>query len=246
MHNAFSQTHQRPFPLPKRRWMMTQSWHHLLFCHWQADEKILRKLLPPELEVDTYEGKAWIGVLPFRVKNMRVRGMPNPPFINTFLQLNIRTYVTYNGVPGIFFFTLDSDKWLTVIGGKIGALVPYRKAAMRMYKRDDKIHFHSEPDGADSIGRKLDLEYHPVSEPYSPDPESLEYWLFERYCYFTVLNKKVYRGDTHHTHWKVSKAEANIHQYPLYKNLINLDFTEKPLLHYTRKKQAFMWTPVRA
>ncbi|MCJ7842651.1 DUF2071 domain-containing protein [Lederbergia sp. NSJ-179] len=239
MHKAFLETNQRPFPLPESRWLMTQTWNHLLFCHWPIDEKVIQPLIPPEFELDKFAGKAWLGVIPFQVTDMRIRGLPKPPYLHTYLELNIRTYVTYKGTPGIYFLALDADKWSAVWGGKIGALLPYRKANMEMQERKNRIHFQSKPLDPSQKERTLSIQYQPISESYSPTTDSLEYWLFERYCFFILFKNRVFRGDIHHNHWKVSQAVAKIDQ-PFFFTLFQ-NRHDAPLFHYTRKKQAFMW-----
>lgn len=239
MHKAFLETKRRPFPLPERPWVMTQTWHHLLFCHWPIEKEVIQELLPPELELDTYRGKAWLGVVPFKVKNMRMRGLPRVPYLHTVLQVNIRTYVTYKGISGIYFLTIDANKRLAVWGARIGALLPYRKASIRMTTRKDGIHFQSVSRELNQDKEKLDILYHPVSNAYTPSLNSLENWLFERYCFFVVHHKKVYRGDIHHDRWQVKRADVKINHLPT--NFIFSSIQNEPLCHYTRKKQAFAW-----
>ncbi|MGX1079366.1 uncharacterized protein YqjF (DUF2071 family) [Bacillus sp. SLBN-57] len=97
-------TSHRPFPLPEGPWMMTQTWNHVLFAHWAVDPEAIRGQIPAALELETFNGKAWIGILPFLLTNMRPRFLPPFPFISRFPELNVRTYVAYKGVPGIYVF----------------------------------------------------------------------------------------------------------------------------------------------
>lgn len=254
MQKTFIETKQRPFSIPNKRWVMTQTWNHLLFCHWPIEEEIIRPLIPAQLELDKFAGETWLGVIPFQVTEMRIHGLPKPPYIHNYIELNIRTYVTYKGTPGIYFLTLDADKWLAVLGGKIGALLPYRKAEMELKEEDHFIQFRSKPIEANQQG-SLAIQYRPTSQPYSPIAGSLENWLFERYCFFTTLHNKVLRGDIHHSHWIVSKAEAEVSRSNFGKlnankhirhekySKIPLQFhsSQEGLFHYVRKKQAFMW-----
>lgn len=244
MHKAFLETEQRPFPLPDRPWLMAQAWHHLLFCHWEADKDEIEKLLPEELKVDLYQDKAYIGIVPFKAKNTRMRHLPRPPYIHTFLEMNIRTYVTYKGVPGIYFLTMEADKWLAVTGPRVASFLPYRKARMHMSEKRNWIHFQSETIGPDKEQNSLDVLYRPAGKPFSPYPDSLAYWLFERYCYFTVHKNTVYRGDIHHSRWSVHEAEVMINKLPVLPPLTDI-YKSKPLFHYSLKKQTYSWSVTR-
>src|SRR5262249_34114275 len=99
-------TTHRPWPVPSRPWVMTMSWHDLLFAHWPVPLAPLRESLPPQLPIDTFEGQAWIAVVPFRMTHVGPRGFPNLPYLSSFNELNVRTYVKVGDKPGVFFFSL--------------------------------------------------------------------------------------------------------------------------------------------
>src|SRR5690349_19630993 len=98
-YRILDQTDHRPWPLPDEPWLMTQSWHDLLFAHWPVDKTRLRELVPPALPLDLYEGRAWVGVVPFHMTNVAPRGLPSLPFVSAFAELNVRTYVVVDGKP---------------------------------------------------------------------------------------------------------------------------------------------------
>jgi uncharacterized protein YqjF (DUF2071 family) len=102
------QIEHRPYPLMKGPWVMRQVWNDLLFAHWPVPPEIMRSLIPPQLELDTFDGHAWIGVVPFHMSGIRVRGMTPIPYTSAFAELNVRTYVSYQGRPGVVFFSLDA------------------------------------------------------------------------------------------------------------------------------------------
>lgn len=120
----------RNAPLPEGPWLMYQKWEDLLCMHIPVNAQELMPHIPKELELDLYGGDAWISIFPFKVRNLQVRGLPRFPYIHEFLELNVRTYVKYKNVPGIYFFSLDAEKLIPVIGARIGTL-PYYKAKMR-------------------------------------------------------------------------------------------------------------------
>src|SRR5579885_1895353 len=104
----------RPYPLPTGPWIMTQSWHELLFAHWPFAPETLRPLVPPALSLDIFEGQAWVGVVPFRMTNVHPRLTQSVPGLSQFVEMNVRTYVTVNGIPGVYFFSLDASNRIAV------------------------------------------------------------------------------------------------------------------------------------
>lgn len=113
---------------------MRQTWNDVLFAHWPVDVSILRALVPSVLELDTYNGQAWISMLPFMLTNLRARYLPAIPGARAFPELNLRTYVTYKGKPGIYFFSLDADHRLAVLGARTFFHLPYFYADMKAKK----------------------------------------------------------------------------------------------------------------
>src|SRR4029079_1151950 len=98
----------RGWPVPPRPWLLRMVWEDLLFAHWPCDPAALEPHLPPGLALDTFDGRAWLGVVPFRISGIRARGLPAIPGLRGFLELNLRTYVVAGGKPGVWFFSLDA------------------------------------------------------------------------------------------------------------------------------------------
>ena len=111
--------------MPSRPWVLAMQWHDLLFMHWPMAPAALRPLVPPPLELDTRDGTAWIGVVPFRMQGVHPHLMPNLPWISAFAELNVRTYVTIGGKPGVWFFSLDAANPLAVRAARLGFRLPY-------------------------------------------------------------------------------------------------------------------------
>lgn len=237
MHKEFLEINQRPFPVPQTPWIMTQKWHQLLFCHWIVPEKLLRAEVPPQFELDLFNGQTWLGIIPFRVTGMRFRCLPPFPYISKYLELNIRTYVKYKGTPGIYFLSIDANKWMAVLGAKIGALLPYRYAQMKIDQDGDITQFHSNRGKKE----KLQIQYQPTSPLFIPKQGSLEFWLFERYCFFVTKRNRVYRGDIHHDRWRVGHAEADFIKNTMASKLLNQSYFNKPSFHLAADKQVFAW-----
>lgn len=204
-HPAFSQTNHRPWPLPTNPWVMQQQWHDLLFLHWEIDPAELRPLIPPELEVDTYEGKAWLAVVPFSMKGVAPRGCPKPSFVSDFPEINIRTYVVKDGKPGVWFFSLDVPHRLPVWIARTFFHLPYFRAEMTVRSAANIQHYNSTYQS-----RSFVADYSPISA-FHPEPGSFEDWATERYClYSRSKSGQVYRAEVQHPKWPLQKAECRI------------------------------------
>lgn len=234
MHRAFSEVHRRPFPLPMLPWVMTQEWNHLLMLHWPVSRLLLEPFVPKPLTVDTYENNAWISFILFKVTNMRFRGLPKIPYLHTFNEINIRTYVTYKGNRGVYFFSLSVNKWLNALAPKL-LLFPYyyKKIALQ---QDEVFHFSLK-----GQNEKFDCSYSSASDLFITSPGSLDYWLLERYCFWTVKRKWLFRGDIHHEQWRVNEAKVSIRDNSLARFLPRSIFQDKPRTHFTERKQVFIW-----
>lgn len=228
----------RPFPLEDLNWMMTQEWHHTLFAHWPVPASILQGHVPAELEIDTFDGNAWIGLVPFKVKNMRGRFTPSLPLLSSYIELNVRTYVKYGGKSGVYFFSLDANHLLAVIGAKITFGLAYKLAIMKF-----RISSSIELSSSRSSGTECSASYKPASGIFFADEGTLEHWLTERYCLWTKRGGKLFRGDIHHTKWELQRAEAVICQKDLFPFADNKFSDAEPLLHYNKFKKAYFWPP---
>ncbi len=113
-------TSHSPRPLPSGRWVMTQRWNDLLFAHWPVPSSVIGPLLPEGLNVDTFHGSAWLGVVPFWMDRIKIRGVPPIPFARSFPELNVRTYVRdrRSGAPGVYFLSLDASNLLAVLSAR--------------------------------------------------------------------------------------------------------------------------------
>src|SRR5258708_2809423 len=126
----------RPWPLPKEPWIMTQNWDDLLFAHWSVPVEAMRQVVPAVLPLDTYDGKAWIGVVPFGISSFRPRWVPPIPGLSYFPELNVRTYVTVQDKPGVYFFSLDTNSPPSVVGARLWYRLPYFLARQSMRSKD--------------------------------------------------------------------------------------------------------------
>jgi len=232
----------RPWPLPPGPWLMAQSWEDLLFAHWRVPEERLRSLMPPEIPLDTFDGSAWVGVTPFRVGAFRLRGMPHLPGLTAFAEVNVRTYATIDGKPGIFFLSLDAASPLAVAGARRAYRLPYFRADMDVVRDGGWIDYRSERVSDDGPPARLELRYRPTGEPRTAEAGSLEYFLAERYCLYTSDNRGTpHRADIHHPPWPLRPAEAIIELNSMATPWrLDLSSTD-PLLHFAARQDVVIW-----
>ena len=235
----------RPWPLPDGPWFMTQSWHDLLFAHWPVDARALQETLPAGLPLDTYEGRAWLGIVPFHMTNVAPRGVPSVPFVSAFPELNVRTYVTLHGKPGVYFFSLDAGSALAVAAARTLFHLPYYAATMRVEEREGGIAFHSARETRMEGAAEFAATYRPIGPVQRPVPGTLEHFLTERYCLYTLdAAFRAKRLEIHHAPWPLQAAEARITANTMAAAAgIRLPSTA-PLLHFSRRQDMVAW-PLR-
>ena len=234
----------RPWPLPEGPWIMTQSWHDLLFAHWPLEAHELREKLPAGLELDTFDGQAWIGIVPFHMTNVAPRGVPPLPLVSTFVELNVRTYVTHHGKPGVYFFSLDANSSMAVLAARALFHLPYFRATMSIDRPDRRIVYTSARATRTPGAGEFAATYWPIGGVVAAKPGSLEYFLTERYCLYTVDGAaRVKRLEIHHGPWPLQAAEATIAVNTMADAAgLRLPSTE-PTLHFSRRQDTVAWAP---
>lgn len=242
MHPLLLDTAHRPIPMPRARWSIRQRWHDLLFAHWPLTPETVRALVPQELELDLRDGLAYVAVAPFWMSGIRGRLAPPLPFLYKFCELNVRTYVRYKGVPGVYFFSLDAASLPAVLGARTAFKLPYFHAAMLIRSSGESFEYTSSrlqmPRPANFHAR-----YRPTSAPRVREKESIEYFLTERYCLYTVHLGQVLRAYIHHAPWQLQDAEAEFGVNTMAQAAgIALPDT-KPLLHFSRNMEVLVWRP---
>ena len=221
---------------------MAQSWHDLLFAHWPVDVAILRPHVPAKLEIDTFEGRAWVGVVPFSMTGVRLRWTPSLPWLSAFPEVNVRTYVTTQDRPGVWFFSLDAANVLAVVAARLSFHLPYFHARMRCEEAEGWIRYasqrsHRGAPAADFAGR-----YRGAGEFFEPQRGTLAHFLTERYCLYSAASKgRVYRGEIHHPPWLLQPAEAQLMQNSMTEAAGLVLPDELPLLHFSRQQDMVAW-----
>ena len=193
-----------------REHVMYQNWRDLLFVHWEFPVDIIQKSLPSGLTVDTYDGKAYLGVVPFFMCNIRPRFCPAVPGISNFLEMNLRTYVyDKNGTPGVWFYSLDANQWLAVRVARNFFNLPYFDAIMSASKTLT-IEYQVNRKGCSSDFDSR-FRYSEQDELPSPEPGSFEYFLIERYYLFAVSRAgRIFSGKVYHTPYPLRAVDVDV------------------------------------
>lgn len=241
-YGILNETAHRPWPMPDSPWLMTQSWHDLLFGHWRIDVALLRRLVPESFDIDLFDGQAWLGVVPFRMSNVAPRLVPAVPWISAFPELNVRTYVRVGERTGVYFFSLDAANPLAVAVARTLVYLPYYTASMECTERDGWIHYRSQRTGAAGPPARFAARYRPRGPVRSPVPGTLEHFLTERYCLFTVDKKgHPFTLDIHHRPWPLQSAEAEIESNTM-AEASGLQLPDSPpLLHFAKRLDMVGW-----
>jgi uncharacterized protein YqjF (DUF2071 family) len=241
-HDAVLTEHEhRPWPLPDREWFMGQTWSALLFAHWPVARRRLEEVVPPQLPLDSFDGRAWIGVTPFEVRGLRLRGTPPMPFVSRFPELNVRTYVTVQDKPGIYFLSLDAARLLAVIAARRVYRLPYFHARMAHRPLGAAIEFASERSSRDGPPAGFAGRYSPAGGVRPPSPGSLEYFLTERYCLYTLDERqRILRGEIHHPPWPLRVAEAELSLNTMVEPF-GIPLGGSPMLHFSERQDVAIW-----
>jgi uncharacterized protein YqjF (DUF2071 family) len=236
----------RPWPLPRAPWVMRMTWHDLLFAHWGLAPEALRPLVPPPLSLDTFEGRAWLAVAPFHMSDVAPRGIPALPGVSAFPELNVRTYVTCAGAPGVLFFSLDAGSRLAVESARLLYHLPYYHAALSVTPDGAGVRYASRR--RDRRGRPAEFRarYAPEGPVFQPAPGSLEHFLVERYCLYAPAPRgRLYRADIHHAPWPLQRASAAIELNTMAAAAGVTLPAAAPLLHYAHRLDVVAWAPHR-
>ena len=236
---AVRQDGHLPFPMPNRPFAISQEWRELTFMHWKVDPERLKPHLPDGLEIDLFNGEAYVGVIPFVMKNVRPRGLPSVPGISTFAEFNVRTYVIKDGQAGVFFLTLDAKSLVTCSYAPRAYGLPYRYAKAKVKYEGESLQRRSRrsSDGAELIGSTSNKG--PLQ---SSDSNTLEHYFFERYCLYTEHHGCIRRAYVYHQPWSFTEAEVNLESNSLLESYnMGLDALSPDLIHYSQGLLVKTW-----
>lgn len=223
------------------------SWHDLLFAHWAVDAAALRALLPSVLELDRFDGQAYLGVVPFRMTRMGPRILPPIPGLSSFPEINVRTYVVRDGRPGVWFFSLDATKRLAVWAARRFFNLPYFDADILCRRDGDAVEYRSERTRANAPPARFAARYAPTGDAAHARPGSIDHWFAERYCLYSVPGDgRPRRVDIVHRPWPLAPATAKIEENTMASSL-GFELSGPPaFLHFARRLDVVSKPPVLA
>lgn len=228
---------------------MAQRWNDLLFAHWPVAVEQIASLLPPGIAVDSFDGYAWVGVVPFWMDQVRTRTIGEStivvPSTGQFCELNLRTYVRSNatGLAGVYFFSLDAASALAVFGARTIFHLPYFLASMKRQTGPDGMIEYESKRRLTRRSVRFKAQYRGLGKVAAPSiAGSLEHFLTERYCLFTTHRGHVLVGDIHHLPWPLERAEAEIelNELPAAHGITLPD--RAPVLHFARELHVYIWS----
>jgi uncharacterized protein YqjF (DUF2071 family) len=243
-NTPFLSTAHRPWPMPQRAWRLRQRWSRLLFAHWPMPSAVVQDKLPPGLRVDTFDGAAWLGVVPFVMERVRFHTIGERalgvPSATAFPELNLRTYVAGpDGRAGVYFFSLDAGSLLAVIGARAAFGLPYFWASMQERVENGTVHYQSRR----LLGppARFAASFRSLGKPAADD--DLRRFLTERYALFTSRFGRVQIGDIHHQPWNLQEAETEIRCNELPGSFGFTLPNRPPVLHYSEAIDMEAWLP---
>jgi len=232
---------RRPAGLP----LIRQWWGKLLFMHWPVAPSALRPLVPPQLSIDTFDGQAWVGVVPFTMWGVRPYFGPPVPGLNSFHELNVRTYVHHRGVPGVWFMSLDINNAVAKWGGRQFFFLPYYNADIRLRQEGRTINYSLRRTSEDAPPASFDAAWAVGGRLPTAEPDSLEFFLTERYCLYAVQREQLFRCRVFHEPWPLAAAEVSAHDSTMLE-AAGLDApASAPLLHYAEELKVDIWPLTR-
>ena len=217
-------------PVPVLHPLNLQRWSNMTFVHWPCDAAILAPALPKGLAVDTCEGSPWVSMLPFVVEDLRSPFLPALPWLSTFPELNLRTYVRGpDNEPGIWFYSLDAARLPAVIGARLTYGLPYFWAKMRILHQPNGFHYLIKRRGSQA---RADIQVE-VGDPYAPEAlHDLDHFLTARFRLYTQYSGRLAYAQVEHPAWPLQRAKI-LHLKETVRQTHGLPSTGELLAHYS-------------
>ncbi len=226
--------------------IMYQSWGELLFLHWPVAAESLRPLIPEPLVIDTFDSTAWVGITPFTMWGVRSVFLPPLPFLSESHELNVRTYVHLDGMPGIWFFSLDANNPLAVWGARLAFHLSYFNARMSLEQRDRTIYFASRRTHHRAVPAEFEAVWTVGERLPQSEPGSLRFFLTERYVLYSARKGVLYRARIFHRPWPLREASLLSCRSTMIESQGLPSPNGDPLLHQQGEPlRVRVWSPVR-
>ncbi|MFN8250139.1 MAG: DUF2071 domain-containing protein [Ferruginibacter sp.] len=230
--HILSDTSHRPFELPKGDWTYYQEWNNALLLHWKVPFEDLRKLVPQSLIIDTFNGDCFISLVAFTMQRIRPKYLPSVSFVSDFNEINLRTYVSNDNKPGVYFLNIEGGKTFSVLVAKLLSKLPYEKADI---KRSDNLFTSKNI----QKGFHFDTEFTIKDDLHSKT--NLDKWLTERYCLYLNSSDQLYRYDIHHKEWKIKSVDIQKLKVAYKIGDIDLSVRLPDYTHYSEGVQVIAW-----
>ena len=232
IEDIISNISHRPFALPVGQWKYYQEWNNALFFHWTIPFDILRKCVPANFNIDTFDGNCYVSLVAFTMQKIRPRYLPSISFISDFDEINLRTYIDNDNKKGVYFLNIEAEKLLSTFVAKSLSGLPYEKANI---KRTNKKYISTNS----KKGFYLDTEFE-IRQQLEHKTE-LDKWLTERYCLYIDKGNEFYRYDIHHKEWKIKNVEIKRLNFSYKVGDINLSDSQPVLTHYSDGVKVIAW-----
>lgn len=225
-----AQGKHRPWPMPARAWSFYQEWNKVVFMHWKLPPEVLIPFVPSGLEMDMFEGDAWVSVVVFDMNNIRPKNLPPLSVVSDFHEVNVRTYVKKDGKAGVYFLSIEGSKALSCFLARTISGLPYRPALM--HRRGNSFQLESQ-----AKKNLIDIDYNTGHEVC--EKTLLDIWLTERYALFQDVGDEIKSFDIHHVEWpieniKIEKLELTYPHFPFITNAPDL-------VHYSPGVAVLAW-----
>lgn len=230
--NLALEASRRPWPLPEEPWAQAETREDVLLAHWRAPAEELVRLLPPELELERCDGDAWLGVVAFRVENLRVRGLPPLPGLSSLLEVELRTYVSDGARPGIWLFSLEASNRLLVEAAKRTHRLPAYYARIELEGAGASLRLEVQRDG-----RSYSARYDREGAPVAVEAGTLAHFLCERYALYTADGGRLYRAELHHQPWQLESARVRVESA----TLLPLALEGEPSVYRAARQDLLVW-----
>lgn len=230
--NIISSISHRPFALPVGQWKYYQEWNNALFFHWTIPFAILRKCVPENFNIDTFDGTCYVSLVAFTMQKIRPRYLPSIFFISDFDEINLRTYVNNDNKRGVYFLNIEAGKSLSALIAKSLSGLPYEKANI---KRADNKYTSTNTEKGFYLAAAFEIKQ------ALPCKTNLDKWLTERYCLYLDKGNEFYRYDIHHKEWEIKNID--IKRLDLSYKIGDIHLSEKrpDLIHYSDGVKVIAW-----
>jgi uncharacterized protein YqjF (DUF2071 family) len=221
----------RPWEMPSQKWKYYQEWNDAIFLHWKVEPQALRKFVPKDLEIDTYQGSAWVSMVAFDMKNTRPFFLPAFSPFSDFHEINIRTYVTFNGKPCVYFLSIEGGREISCKIAKKMSKLPYQYSIMN---RSNGIY------SAKNLSNNSQFEVKFKIGEILRDKSDLDKFLTEKYALVQDFKKELNHFEIHHIEWPLRQIEIQHLKlyYPKFETLLH---PSPYLAHFSSGVQVLAW-----